>query len=283
MPSPPLAYTFRPQEDVRNGFGRLLTAISRRGRGLERHARRPLGDAIHELRLLIKRARALLWFARPALRPSAYTRAKTRLRKAAQLLAGQRDLTVTKSTLEDLNAQAAKARDRTALAHALRHTALNASGAAQERSLRSAFKKAVEILDRSVNEIKRSVAAHSEWLPPADRLKKAFHATRKAGKKARATGKDVDFHTWRKKAKRLLYQLELTQSEPRRRMSQIMKQVTKLQDSLGSYHDCVVVENHLRQMLPLSAAERRVANLLGKRKAHLRKKARKITRQLNLS
>jgi hypothetical protein len=67
MASPPLPYTFRPHEKLSHGFVRVLRAISIRARGLTRRSRQPTDESIHEGRLLIKRLRALLWFARPAL------------------------------------------------------------------------------------------------------------------------------------------------------------------------------------------------------------------------
>jgi CHAD domain-containing protein len=282
MSPSPLAYTFPPHEKTSHGFARVLRAISARGRGLTRRLREP-AESIHEARLLIKRVRALLWFARPALDVSAYARARTRLRQAARLLADQRDLAVTQATLEELARNASSARDRAALAHLFRSLVRNrATGEAPRETL----KKAVGILCQSVDAIKRSAAGRPAWPSPSKRLAKAFRATRRAGKKARRTGEDADFHGWRKKAKTLLYQLELTQAKPGRRMARTMKRVAKLQDTLGAYHDCVVVEDQLRdtqRALPLPSAARRAAGMLEKRKAHLRERACRIARRLDAS
>jgi CHAD domain-containing protein len=281
MPTPPLAYTLPPHEKTSRGFFRVLTAISIRAQGLTRRSRQPVAESIHEGRLLIKRVRALLWFARPALDASAYARARTRLRKAAGLMADQRDLAVTQATLEKLARRASETRDRAALKRILRGPVGNPiAGKVTEKSLRQTLKKAVGILRQSADAIKRSAADCAEWPSPSQRLAKAFHAMRRAGKKARSTENDTDFHTWRKKAKRLLYQLELTQPEPKPQMARGIKRVAKLQDVLGEHHDCVVVEERLRHTLPLPPAARRVAVLLGKRKARLRKKARKFARRL---
>ena len=285
MATPPFAYAFQPHEKIRDGFVRVLGEISARGRGLT-HSREPADELIHEGRLLIKRARALLWFARPALGLAAYARARARLRKAAALLADQRDLAVTQATLEQLGKKAASpnARDRAALAQVFRSLVRNsAAGEAPEKALRHMLQKAVEILLQSVDGIKRSAAGRAAWPSPSGRLAEAFRAMRQAGKKARRTGKDADFHEWRKKAKRLLYQLELTQPGPGREMARTLKRVGQLQDNLGATHDGVVVEDRLRRTLPLSSSERRVLRLLEKRKARLRKKACKIARRLEAS
>jgi len=280
MPTPPLAYAFQPQEKIRDGFVRVLRKISARGLSLT-YSHEPTDELIHEGRLLIKRARALLWFARPALALSTYARARARLRTAAGLLADQRDLAVTQATLEQLAREASNTRDRAALAQIFRSIVRNSPvGEAPKKTLRQALQKAVKVLLQSVDKIKRSATDRAAWPSPSERMAEAFRAMREAGKKARHTGKDTDFHEWRKKSKRLLYQLELTRSEPGRRMARAMKRIEKLQDNLGAYHDAVVVEDRLRRMLPFPSSARRVLCLLEKRKTRLRKKACKIPRRL---
>jgi CHAD domain-containing protein len=282
MPAPPLTYTFQSDEKIRDGVVRVLGEISVQARDLTRHSREPAGALIHEGRLLIKRARALLGLARPALGLATHTRARTRLRKAAGLLADQRDLEAMKATLEKLARKAAPhACDRKSVKEVYLSLVGNpTAGEAPEKTLRKTLRTAMELLRQSVGEMKRSASSRTAWAPPSQRVAEAFRATRRAGKKARRTGKDVDFHTWRKKAKRLLYQLELTQCRPNRRMARVMKRVGKLQETLGTYHDGVVVEERLRQTLPLPSSARRVLRLLKKKKARLRKRARKIARSV---
>lgn len=282
MPTPPLVYAFQSDEKIRDGFVRILGEISVCGRDLTLRSRKPMGELIHEGRLLIKRVRALIWFARPVLDSAVHARARTRLRKAAGLLADQRDLEVTQATLEKLAQKASiDARDWAALVRTFRSLVCDsAAGGAPRKALRQLLQKAMGILSRSVAEIKRSVAGRAAWPSPSDRVAEAFRATREAGKKARRSGKDVDFHEWRKRAKRLLYQLELSQVEPGKRKARVIKRVAKLQDKLGAYHDSVVVESRLRQMIPLTSSSRRVLRLLEKRKALLRKRAEKIARRM---
>jgi CHAD domain-containing protein len=285
MATPPLAYAFRPHEKIRRGFVRVLGEISVWGRGLARRSHEPTGELIHEGRLLIKRVRALLGFARPALGLAAYTRARTRLRRASGLLADQRDLAVTQATLEQLARKAPpNRRDRVALTQIFRSLVGNsAAGGVPEKALRQTLQKAMGILRLCVKELKGSASDDAAWPSPSGRVAETFRAMLRARKKARRTGKDTDFHTWRKKAKRLLYQLELTQAAPGLRRARVMKRVGKLQDKLGAYHDCVVVEEQLRlkrQRVPLPSSARRVLRLLKKRKAALRKKTRKIARSV---
>jgi CHAD domain-containing protein len=55
-----------------------------------------------------------------------------------------------------------------------------------------------------------------------------------------------------------------------------VKRMEKLQNSLGETHDCVVVEQHLREKIESSDSIRSVLLRLAKRKAALEKKAKKI-------
>lgn len=281
MPPTPLAYAFQPNEAISRGLVRVLGEISVQGRRLTQRSRKPAGELIHEGRLLIKRVRALLWFARPTLNLAVSVQTRARLRKAAGVLAGHRDLAVTQTTLEELGQKALKTSDRAALTQIFRSLAGDpATGEAQEKALRLTLQKAIGILCQSVDEIKRSIAGCAVWPSPSERLGKAFRAMGRARKKARRTGKDTGFHTWRKKAKRLLYLLELTQTEPGRRMARVMKRVGKLQNKLGICHDCAVVELRLRQTVPLPSSAQRVLRLLEKRKARLRNRARKIASRI---
>jgi CHAD domain-containing protein len=276
MPTPSMTCAFGAHEKTKKGFARMLGEIAALGQVLARPSREPVGELIHDGRVLIKRARALLWFARPALSPAAHTRARARLRKAAGFMAEQRDFMVTQATLEDLASKAAPdSRDRAALEEIIQHL-LRLSPEEPEKKLRQSLRKAMGILHKSANDLKRSAARGDGWPSPCNRVEKALRGLRRAGKRARMTDSDIDFHEWRKKAKRLFYLLELAEAGLGRRMARARKRVEKLQDTLGAYHDGVVVEDRLLRMVPLSIAARRVLRLLKRRKARLRKKACKI-------
>jgi CHAD domain-containing protein len=274
MALPTLTYAFQPRKKIKPEFFRILGEIVAQGRGLARLSRGSVDEAIHDGRLLIKRTRALLWFARPALDLKIYEEVKAQLRAAAELMSSHRDLAVIKKTLQELST---KVDDQTALKQITQHLLGKSPGdPADEKKLRAVLKKAMGILDRSMSEMKRHAASRDDW-PSADkRVKRAFRAMHKAEKKAQDTGSDVDFHEWRKKTKRLLYELELTEPEPGKSMKNVIKYVAKLQESLGLTHDCAVAEELLRKLVPAPASAPRVLPLLTKRKAKLGKKAVKV-------
>ena len=278
MPLPPLSYALHPDEKISHGFFRVLGELCARAEELPRSSE-PMPDLIHEGRVLIKRMRALLWFAHPALDDAAYAQAKAELRKASNILAGQRDLKVTQTTLEKIAKKASKDEDRVALKASLESLS-QASGADETDSQRAKIKRAVAIVGRLSVLIKRSTAKTAKWPSPSKRLKKAFQHVRDAEKKAENSGEDTAFHTWRKKAKRLFYELQLTETESTKPKRRIIKEADALQDTLGNHQDVVVVAGRLDGLNIPAPAKGRVAKLLKTRKKKLRKKSRKLARHL---
>jgi CHAD domain-containing protein len=281
MPSlPPLSYALHADEKISHGFFRVLGDLCTHAESLAR-SRRTMSELIHDGRVLIKRTRALLWFARPALDKAAYAQAKAELRKAAQLLSTQRDQTVTQATLKTLVSKTSQRSKRTALNATLKLVETKTPGAANDNeSTRSKLENAMKAIGRVTTLVKRSTAKTAKWPSATQRVKKAFHATRRAEKKALQSKKDVDFHTWRKKAKRLFYELELTRAEEARHKRRAVEVANKLQDKLGAQQDCVVVESRLRAIPTPPTKAPLVTALLKKRKKRLRKKSRKIARRL---
>ena len=130
------------------------------------------------------------------------------------------------------------------------------------------------------------VKSHSQWPVTSDRMTQAFHSTKKAGKRALKHDDPAQFHVWRKRAKRLLYLLQLTQTAPCKPPVRLLERVDVLQEKLGDYHDSVVVQDHLQKKAPDKATSQLVrhsVNLLEKRKRHLREDVRKIAKQINRS
>ncbi len=237
--------------------------------------------SIHEVRILIKRLRALLWFARPALTSSGFSHAKASLRRTTRLLAASRDLAATRLTLKKLTQMTVDPRDRKVLAEVSRAVEKSAlDGRESGKSLRPLLRRVVALLLDCSDEIGRSAAASHAWPAPSDRVARAFRSSRKAEKKARREKKAVDFHEWRKKVKRLLYQLELTCAKPDRPTARTIRRVDRLQARLGDYHDCVVARERLGRKLLARPAAHRISALLKKRGKRMRKKARKIARSI---
>jgi CHAD domain-containing protein len=281
MPKPCLHYALRSEKSVRDEVVRVLGELAARGQFLAGGLGEPGEELVHEGRVLIKRARALIWLARPALGATACAKSRDQLRKAAGMLAGQRDRVAVRMTLETLRREMARKRDE---AHLVRICGGESegpiSGAGEGVISTGTFREAMGMVCASVGELRQWAAAREEWPSPRKRVDQAARAAERAGRKARESKSDDDFHTWRKKAKRLLYLLELTHPHPSRHMGRVITLVEKLQNKLGLYHDRVVTEQRLRTMDPLPSSARRVLQLLSQSKKRVGKKARKLKRRL---
>ena len=276
--SDPSSFAFKPGEKIERGFVRVLGRLAIQARRIRQHARGNLSRSVHDTRVLIKWLRALLWFASPTFSSSEINRAKSHLRKAAHLLAAQRELDVMRSILKWLSGKPSNSAYRKGLTWIAK--ALDSKQAIIEKPDQS-LRQAVAILLTTIKQIERRARIKSKWPSTSDRLAQAFRATEKAGRKALHSEDPAQFHDWRKKAQRLLDQLQLTQAVPGKRMTQTIKRVYKLQEKLGDYHDCVIAQNRLQKNLPDEVPPpivRRIVDLLEMRKHRLRKKARKIAR-----
>ena len=282
MTSPPsrlFPLAFHPDEKVARGFVRVLGEMVIQARILARPSRRTSVESVHDMRLLIKRLRALLWLASPAFASSALHQSKSRLREASHQLAAQRELVVMRAILEGLARETGKAADRKTLLRLAHAQSSQSAITAKVESLR----QAAAIVLRTINELQLETKDNAHWPSPSERLAKAFRASEKAGKKA-LRGKDpAQFHDWRKRAKRLLYQLQLTHGDADKRMAKTIARVDQLQDKLGDYQDSVMAQDHLQKYPPGEIARqlvRQSVHLLEKRKHRLRKKVRKLARHL---
>jgi CHAD domain-containing protein len=275
---PPEAFTLSWHKQSADSFARVLRRIAAHARHLAGDARFSTEDAMHEVRLLIKRVRALLWFARPSLARTIETEARTQLRKAARLLAGHRDSKAAQSTFEKMLKEVDSIRARKAVSISSQ-TLLERNGAADEKN-RQSIAQAVQVLCAEIDDFAQAVERTAKWPSATKRTEKAFRAMRKTGKKAQRSQTNADFHAWRKKAKRLLFLLELRDGDRSSRETRLLDHVDQLQATLGDDHDCVVTAHQLPAPAKFRATKRTVAKLLGERQRRLRKKSRKLARRI---
>jgi CHAD domain-containing protein len=284
MSAPQLCYVLNPDKEVGSEVLRILGEISSRGQFLAKGGHNATEEFIHEARLLIKRLRALLWFEQPALGSILYNRTRTRLRQAAALLAGERDLTVTRKTLDKIAQKASSEHDEKTVEEIVNPQGANSPVAVEGASTtRRILREAMGILRQSVAEVGRRTRKNDAWPKASARLAAAVRAMKKSSKRAQRTGKDVDFHTWRKKAKQLLYVLELTQVAPKYQLGRRIQCVAKLESTLGDYHDFVMAGERIQQTGEPSHSVSHLLKLTQKLKQHFRRKTRKLANKIDLS
>ena len=272
-------FAFHPHETVEKGFMRILKQMAALAVVVAQPSKGKLSDSVHNTRVLIKRLRALLWFASPTISQSKMNRAKASLQKASHLLATHRDLVVTRSILQMLSR---KTSNRTYRKKLIEISNESTDTPATYAKTVQALLQAAAILLETIKTLERHLEKHSHWPTAAKRVSQAFVATKKAGKRALKSHGPAQFHEWRKKTKRLLYLLQLTQIFLDTRTSRLIAKVDEIQAKLGDYHDSVVVQDHFQKNPPDGATPLLIIHslkLLETRKHHLREEVQTIARQ----
>jgi CHAD domain-containing protein len=199
---------------------------------------------VHGIRTGIKRMRAMLLALKPGLDPVFFQRETDQLKGAAELLAGNRDLTVALKTLRKLARPDRPEAERKAL-EAVRRWLEEAAPHEAGTGLAAAC--------RNVGRSLRSYVAAPGWVGGFEAgwedLWQGVCCThqqgRKRRKKALRSGKSRAFHRWRIRVKALYYQLQWLEPLWPRKLQKLVRQLEKLEKCLGRLHDLAV----LRQMI----------------------------------
>jgi CHAD domain-containing protein len=198
-------------------------------------------EAVHEYRKAIRRARALLSLLRPAIGKKAHKGLLEELKAAFAETSSLRDADVLLATLrslprgesdgerkiaeEALQAEIATSRDPSAIGEVLRR------GAARLKPLPDAL-AVILPRDFSVREVESG-------------LERTARRVAEALATARETGKEEDFHEWRKALKELRYQLELLSWGGSRKIKAREKDLGELARALGTATDLSVLRREL--------------------------------------
>ncbi len=273
-----LPYAFSPQHGLEHEFPRVLHRVSARLKKLAGHPGHDKSETLHEIRISIKLLRALLWLAKPGCSPAHAFAIKNQLKIAAHHLAGTRDMMVMRATLQELKKESDEPEEHESIEHALRAFALR-----QAKTSNGVLKKASATLQKAISLMERDCHFDSGKSSARRRLKKAFHLTHQARQKALKTKRALDFHEWRKKAKRLLYLLQLLHADPGKKTARMIKRIDKIQHWLGDHHDHVLLEEQLKKGRPgglEGSGLKALSQLIGERKRHFRRKAEKAAKRL---
>ena len=205
-------------------------------------------DAVHDARKRIKKSRALLRLARPAM-PSRSFRAYNReLREQGRALSGARDADVLVETLDDLAQHNSRRIHKPHVTAVRNHLAERAQGAPPEHD---------------VGSVAGTVEAWPVDRADAGTLVRALTDTYKRGRRAYQQARDQPttehLHEWRKRAKDLWYQQQLLQRVWPDVMKALAGEAKALSKLLGSDHDLAVLSGELPPgdpLLPLIADRR---------------------------
>jgi CHAD domain-containing protein len=222
-------------ETVERGSRRLVRAELAEAARLARDESVSEEERVHEVRLCLKRARAVVALVAPAVGPRA-KRENARLREIARALGPARDEVVARETLARLTRPRARQRP--------------ADPAAGDAALQSQLLRALSVADAAASlrvaarGLERTHRDADRWRVPHGRraaragLERTFRRARRDYRRARVIDDATCFHEWRKAVKRLQYQTAILSA---RAPGATLPGLKDLGRVLGELHDVDVL------------------------------------------
>jgi CHAD domain-containing protein len=232
---------------VRRRVSAALEVLEKRG---------PLEPRLHEARLDLKMARAVLKLLRPAIGKRNYRRGNAVCREAGSLLSPVRDAQALEAAWRSLGLDIPEVARK--LADDARKTAETAG-----------VRKCRDLLLVARKETKKVAPSRAGWKGVKGGLQRSYGDARRAWKRAWLRGGDADFHEWRKRAKDQRYQMDLF-ADGAGELTSLDAKLRELSDLLGDEHDMTVL---LEKVGPMSAAARKA---ILSRRDELRSKALRL-------
>ncbi len=277
-------FEFRSRETVRRGVLRLAQHVAVHARRIPPSAAGDLPRAVHEARLSLKHARALLRLVSQGLEqtPPALTRLDAQLKKAAQVLAPARDIDVGQATLARL-IQGSPARDRSRL-DPLRHwlATQHRKQPVQPGPILAGLAAIPPLLDRVALSLDRAPWPKHAWRVLESSLQTGYRRARRRLASAADSGEASEFHRARTSTKRLMYQTRLLRSASPARAGRLSRQLDRIQKLLGDDHDLALLDASLERApakVGDSKSRKRLRATLALRQRKLRRRATRLARE----
>ena len=237
---------FRVDESVRDGLARISGELIQRALARIECAGKNRAEDLHQVRVAIKRLRALLRLVRPVISEAFCDRENRRLKDMADRLAFFRDTTVSRQTLATLARSVAANRNEGAFNLVLTQfveQGPDPSGfrVRRERALRHVAKSLAE----SKRSFENMLVPREDWEALGPGLQKVYGRARNRLLRALTYQTPETFHDWRKQVKYLYYQLQMLGSISHKRLEPMLRWLRKLEDRLGEDHDLAVLERLL--------------------------------------
>ncbi|HEU4730327.1 MAG TPA: CHAD domain-containing protein [Kofleriaceae bacterium] len=193
--------------------------------------------AVHASRKALRRARAVLGLVAGALPKSERRAVKSALQEARRALSTARDHAVAPETLAQL---ALSDEDRQTATRVLANAAEAMPAIAEIKQLlaESAARAAAQ-----AEALQAGLPHEVGWDIVADGLRTTYGQARKAS--AAAKRSKARFHTWRRRSKELVYQLEVIADHAGPRIAAIHSEISGVSDTLGPAVDLIMVREFI--------------------------------------
>ncbi len=189
--------------------------------------------AVHEARKALRRARAVLSMVAPALPKGERRAVRTALQEARRSLSTARDHAVAPETLGSI----ALSDDDRATAKRVLDNAAEALPPTQE--LKQLLAEAATRAVAQAEALEAALPRELPWSVVVDGVKEVYAQARKARRRGKTS--KAWFHTWRRRSKELVYQLELLAEHAGQRMGAIHDELQGISNTQSPAVDLIML------------------------------------------
>lgn len=227
-----------------------------------------VAEEVHQIRVLAKKLRAYLRLLRGSVPGKLVPLEEKRIKRIAGNLGRARDEEICRQILQWLAAKGDKESRRKRVRAALVHCPEPAATGLDRRTLVQA-RKGIEARRLRLFALLDEHPVQERKLE--ELLKKEYGKSRRGLRKALRDGSPEAFHQWRKRVKRLGYQIAMFCPSSRRRLARLETKFLRLGSLLGRLHDLHVLKARIeRGAVP---TERKLVSLVDDWTARYQKKA----------
>lgn len=245
-----MAYRLSFEDDVASGVRACAREQLAGAVGRLEHADDDPVTAVHEARKHLKKTRALLRLARPALGRRAYRAENDALRDAAMALSGTRDADVRVQTVERLAEHAAGRLPADTFDQLRDALVAEAAGGGGDGRAVPAFENVIEALRAAELRVESWPLDGAGWDDVLEGVARAYARGRAAFAVARSEPTPESLHAWRKRAKDLWYHQRLLAPAWPAVLGAQAEEAHVLSELLGDDHDLAVLAERLGDDAP---------------------------------
>jgi CHAD domain-containing protein len=259
------AYRLLGEETVADGIRRVAAAQLADAVERLRDPDRDRGEAVHEARKDLKKARAVLRLVRDRLGDDLYKAENRRLRDAGRELSDLRDAEVKLETLAALGERFGAAAPAAAiddLAAELRRELDELAGAGDDRGDAEAGERATAAIEASRAAVADWPLDGKGWKLVKGGLERSYERGREAFRDTVASPTPANVHEWRKRVKDLWYHLRLIRDAWPDVVGELADAAHELADYLGDHHDLEVLAGDVGAREGIAAGDGERAILL---------------------
>ena len=241
-----MAFRFKRKESVTNGVQRIVQ--ERINCALKEIQSGDKLEAVHRVRMEIKKLRAILRLVRKASGSAFCIREAELLRQAAKSLAQVRDSQVTLKALNDLRDDFKGQLSTRAFKQIKQGLEQRCEQALRDFVRKSSFKTVRSNFSKAIGNIRQVRFSATGWEALGPGLTRSYSRGRRCKAACIKTPCPETLHEWRKRVKDLWYQVRLLRPLWPEQICATASELKTLSDLLGNDHDLVMLQDGLEQI-----------------------------------